>query len=156
MEKTINIPRFYDLIQPLINKPIQHVELGHGSFLLLSFGSVQTKKKGKRVVNFYEWLIWVYGSTWQIESNGMLVTSSEDEREVIQAHLSPMLGCRLIDLNVRSDNLNLTITIEGGILIRCFTSSVEEMEHWLLYMSDNMVIVAGPMDQFVYERSDQA
>jgi len=151
----ISVDTFYDLIQPLIKQPIQQAKLGYGSFLQLGFGALKLRKTKKRTFENYEWLIWVYGSSWCIEVNEIFIVGSEDSSEKIQFYLNSLSHRELLEIYVSPTTLNLTIKIETGIVINCFSDHKEDMEHWFLYMPDSKVIVAGPKDQFVYERSDQ-
>ncbi|MCL2091346.1 MAG: hypothetical protein FWH11_09035 [Micrococcales bacterium] len=116
------------------------VELGYGSFLLLSFGEHDQAAPWRG-----EWHLWVYCTFWRIETDEMVYAACEQERERLVDLVRVLEGRTLVGTDVEVPSLSLTLYFSEGLRLHTFSFKADDgADHWMLFLPDGNVRVAGP------------
>jgi hypothetical protein len=125
--------------------------LGHGSFLTLELGAVRAAGepgRGPRGV-FH---LWIYCAAWRIETAAEMIACSEDPRERLQSVVTVLDGHTLRAAQVQWPSLSASFHFDGGLVLRTFTLTTAEYEHWFFYQPDETVLTAGPGSAVSFSR----
>lgn len=135
--------------QQVVHQPAWGVKLGVGSFLTIEFG------KKPAPSSHGVWHFWVYGCAWRLEIDQNLRCGSQDSREWMAQEISKLEGEILQTVLIDPLSLDLKLQFTNQKTLTLFSVSAEDMEHWLLYMPDNIVLVAGPKYQAYFDKNDR-
>jgi hypothetical protein len=150
-----NVIKYFNSI---INMRVSKIQLGHGSFITIDFGELlkeNLRVRGNIEEKFYgEYHLWIYQCVWRIVQKNVCLAASEDKRKIIQDSLNPINGLKLISYDIDSVSTDLILKFENDILIKTFSIFTTEMEHWLLYIKNEKVLIAGPGNSFTYKNAN--
>ena len=140
----------------LIGQQVQHIKLGHGSFLTIGFGPdihIEIVKRGKKEIKIRPaWYFWTYMCSWDLEISEMSVATSEDDRGEIEEALISLENKKLLKVEVLNDLYDMKLEFEEGVVLLLFSDNSEEDNvQWRLFTPDQHVLVAGPGNQLTYE-----
>jgi len=139
----------------ILGKAAWGVKIGYGSFLTMEFGITNNSQADLSLRG--EWHLWFYLCNWRIEKDDYFIVGSEDTKEKLIEGVKKIEGRKLISFEICPQTLDLLLTFESNLLLRSFSviSDVEgeDKPHWMLYMPDNRVLVAGPGNRWVIEES---
>ncbi|MDG4555804.1 MAG: hypothetical protein P9F19_00185 [Candidatus Contendobacter sp.] len=139
-----------------LGKTAWGVKIGYGSFLTIEFGVPNNYQTNMSVHG--EWHLWFYLCCWRIEKDGYFIVGSEDTKEKLIEGVKKIEGRKLNSFEICPQTLDLLLTFESNLLLRSFSvigdvEGDEDKPHWMLYMPDNRVLVAGPGNRWVIEES---
>ncbi len=150
MSKTLTVEDAHHLVSALLHQSVQQARIGHGSFVTLEFGSVQSYYRNSGNPK-YEWLIWLYQCNWRFVHRGTFVTGCADSSKDM-ATIQLLKGKQLLSLCI-SALLDLQIEFDEGYMLQVLRHAGEDTDHWLIYTPDNFVLTARG-DTLILERSD--
>ena len=138
----------------ILGKTAWGVKIGHGSFLTIEFGIPNNSQANLALHG--EWHLWVYLCCWRIQKGDYFMVGSEDIKEKLIEEVKKIEGCQLNAFEICPQTLELLLIFENNFLLKSFSviSEVkgnEDQNHWMLYMPDNRVLVAGPGNRWVIE-----
>ena len=141
----------HKLLNELIGLNAWGAKIGHGSFLTIDFGMPVKKELIENEIG--EWHLWVYLCSWRIEKNDLFVAGCEDSREKMTYAVKQINGSKLLSFTVSSTSLDAVLAFDNGLFLKLFSIYSEEKDsnHWLLYMPNNKVLVAGPGSKWEIE-----
>ena len=142
-------------IAAIVGNKAWNAKIGHGSFITIEFGRPLVSRNCE---SHGEWNLWVYMCSWRIEKDGNFLAGSGDSEENMTEAVKQIDGCRLTSFSVSSPFLDSILSFEQGIVLRLFSvysdhDDNESVQHWILYMPDNKVIVAGPGSRWIIEET---
>jgi hypothetical protein len=142
------------ILSRIIGQCLFDISLGIGSFLFLEFGekifySIKTNK-GIHRRERGQWHFWLYQCSWTIKHNENIMVTSNDERELIAEYINSLKFSRLESITF-NDLGELDITLSKGYRIFTYISNLDDVEEWMLFMSDLRVISSGPNHKFMCE-----
>ncbi|HEX8243085.1 MAG TPA: hypothetical protein VF541_06310, partial [Longimicrobium sp.] len=113
------------------------------SFVTLEFGP-REEPAGGRGRPHGAWHLWIYCAAWRLDRQGDVLAASEDPRELLAEAVRVLEGLALVAVDVRAPALETTFAFENGVALHVFPIFSRDYEHWLLYLPDGQVLVAGP------------
>lgn len=140
-----------DEVRKLVGLPIWSPRLGVGSFVTIEFGGTRHSSVGLLVG---EYSLWVYGAAWSLGRGEADVATSDDAAPRMSAAVSALAGGLVTGACCDPASLGLRIEIDHASVLTTVAADDDDMEHWLLYLPDETVIVAGPGRSLVRERAD--
>ena len=143
-----------DVFNPILGMKAWGVKIGQGSFLTIEFGNSVINKIDS--INHGEWHLWVYMSCWRIEKNGIFFIGSEDSKDKIKKYVQKIEGCHLQSIEVCTQSLDLKLIFNNELVFKSFSvisadGNNEDSLHWMFYMPNNEVFVAGPGNKWIIE-----
>ena len=140
-------------IKPMLGLPAWDVSLGIGSFLTLEFGEPRILDGG-----FIggEWRLWVYCCSWRLETDDEVLVACEDDRADIARIIPVLEDQKLTAVQITRPALETTFTFGNNHFLRIFPIySMDDHEHWMLFMPGGNILVIGPGTTWSWERSDE-
>jgi len=133
-------------LKEMVGQYVWRSELGHGSFVTIDAGDRRINSAG---VEQGEFSLWVYGAPWTVET-AVRTVSSEDLRADMAKAVVALQDKRVEFCAVDFRTQALTLTVVGGVTLATTPSPDVEMDDWMLFLRNGMVIsaVAGNL---IYE-----
>lgn len=118
-------------------------EIGHGSFLTMDLGGRAISSTGVVRGEFH---LWVYGGAWMIRSGDVVLGTSDDAREVMEAAADRLRGLPITGIGLSVDGRALRVELDGAttLVVVPWPELELRMERWQLFLPDGHVLVAGP------------
>lgn len=113
----------------LVGQQASNATLGRGTFFTLELGA---------------WHLWIYNTAWRLEHGTKVVAASQDGRDHIEQALRLLDGRTVNASSASGITHDLTLELDGELVLRTFAIHATEHEHWMLYRPDDLVLVAGP------------
>lgn len=139
-------------VHSLVGLPARNAAIGVGSFITVDFGGTRQTSVGDLLGEFH---LWVYGSAWSLSQDSVVRATCDDERSVMQSAVLVLEGSRVTSVTFRADAVQLCLEFDGSVLLTVAPSDDPDMEHWMLFLPDGFVIVAGPGDKVRLARADE-
>lgn len=141
-------------IANLVGKKAWGVKIGHGSFLTIEFGLPVNGESDQMLHG--EWHLWVYLCSWRIERDGYFLVGSEDSKNKMIESVKQIDGCQLESFQIHPETLDAVLSFDNKLILRLFSVISDDVEnedsqHWMLYMPNNKILVAGPGNRWVVE-----
>lgn len=153
----LNIQNFLNnLTKNLLGKKAWGVKRGIGSFITLEFGNALTIDESAQYMHG-EWHLWLYLCSWRMDTETTTLAACEDKLEKIDAALKELEGKAIKSITICNFALDTIFEFEGNIYLKTFSiysEEPEENEHWMLFIPDNKVFVAGPGKHWTCEASN--
>ncbi len=147
----------YDLFAQVISKKVKNSCSGVGSFIFINFGMDLVAKSPiwKEVFDVRsEWYFWVDMSFWELEIDGKIMAYDEDYKDKIDDVIKKLIGKKLLNVEILSDEYDMVLTFESGIVLHLIADNTEEdNEQWSLFTPDRMVLTAGPFKKLTYKHT---
>lgn len=125
-------------------------ELGVGSFITLDVGGRRFNSVGKEQGKFH---LWVYGAPWSLLRRDGIEMASDDLTTQIRIAISELTGHAIQKISMNPIDLGLEIETDGDIRISTRSLNDPEIEDWMLFMPDGMVLTAQ-QGALTHERAD--
>lgn len=136
------------LVTGIIGQRTWEPAIGVGSFITMNFGEPQKSPSGGV---FGEFHLWVYGAHWVVRHDGTVAATSDDTHAVMAEAVARFEGRVVTDAHVSIDNLALRVAFGGDLTLEAAPASDPEMEHWMTFLPDGSVVVAGPGRELTLE-----
>jgi hypothetical protein len=143
-----------DVVSGVVGEICWRAERGHGSFLTFDFGGRLPGPRRDRG----EWHLWVYFGDWKLRDEAVVLATHDDDYALIDRAVARFAGKRLQDVAVSSDLLASTFSFETGLQLVVGANSDEvspDADWWLLFTSDEHVLVVGPGPSWRYQSSNE-
>lgn len=115
--------------------------VGVGSFLTIEFGNPRVTSVGIRQGEFH---LWVFGASWEIRERARIIASSSDDHDAMVDGARALDGALLRSFRFDREQMTLDLRFDSNVELAVTPLRDPEMEEWLLYLDDGMVITAGP------------
>ena len=150
----IKIGIIEEIIKGLLGKKAWNARIGYGSFVTIEFGNPIVQENDQS--SHGEWHLWVYICSWRIEKDNHIIVGDQDSKERMNETIKLIDGTTLESFEVLSTVLDAILRFSDGLTLRLFSilSNDEENDdspHWMLYMPNNRILIAGPDDKLVIE-----
>lgn len=139
-----------DELQRIKGLRVWDVQVGIGSFVTMQFGNVQ--RTGLTGRKYGEFLLWIYGCAWRIENQDSFIIGSADDKEIMTQISDYLNNTSVQEVVFDQSNFDTILKFTNNIQLSMFGMS-SDMEHWLLYTPERMVISVGPKFDSIIESS---
>jgi hypothetical protein len=147
---------------PLIGQKPWDVSIGHSHFVTMEFGNKVPQKtdffsklsrKPKIFKEHGEWHLWIYMCAWRLEQNDFVLAASEDNTDRIEKAIKVLEGLILENIEIKRPLLDISFYFENNLILKTFSvysDESDECKHWMLFVPDGNVLVAGPADKLFF------
>lgn len=137
MVNVISVDEAHSYLSGALHRRVCDVQLGHGSFITMSFHSLVDSRD-------VDYFLWVYCTGWNLTSASKLLSASEDERTEIATSISALESSYLELITIDWPSMSMALAFSGGLTLT--TASVFSMgyEHWMWKLPSSDWLVAGP------------
>jgi hypothetical protein len=133
-----------ELVLGLVGKKAWGVVNGYGSMLALDFGQPGTPNPQTKVVHG-EYHLWLKDCAWRAEHMAGIDVGSGDDLPSTRHKLSALEDRTVVGAVVARPGLELTLAFDGGYALRVFPYlSEDDVDHWVLFVPGDRVLVVGP------------
>lgn len=143
------------ILNKLIGQKVSAIDLGHGSFLTIDFGTLIEKQGPRHKYLVGQCHLWVYMCGWRIDKDNQPLIASSDSRDKISDAIRTIAGTTLTNY-VLNSALDAQFSFDNNISLTLFNTSTEDEEQWMLYLWEQdvrYVLVIGPGNSWYYEPS---
>jgi hypothetical protein len=124
-----------------------------GSLVSVEFGEPRTDDPARGRYGLF-----LYQTAWRWETDQEILMSSEDPPATLRETV-PRLNSRTVTaVRVESPSLSARFDFDDGSRLRTFTIRTlaeDATEHWMMFLPDNRVFVAGPGGHWSIEAANQ-
>jgi hypothetical protein len=140
---TIDLAGARRRIGPLLGQRAWNVRRGIGSFVTIEFG--RPLPPDARGTVHGEYHLWIMMAAWRLETTDQVIVGSEDQG--LDQALARLEGRPLTDVLIRPPALETRFDF-AGLRLETFPiyrrdPGEGEYEHWMLWLGDGDVLVAG-------------
>jgi len=147
-----DITSIQGIVAPIFGKVAWNVKLGHGKFITLNFGQTLPADEEGRV--FGEWYLWVRYCEWRIESETEVIVASHDK--ILDSELKILEALSVERVHIQKPSLETIIVFSGSIRLILFpeySSTENELDHWMLFAPGQKVLIIGPESTWLYDNT---
>lgn len=129
----------FEAFESMRGQRIWRSELGVGSFITLDIGGRRMNSVGNEQGEFH---LWVYGAPWALLRSDNIERSSDDLATQMRIAISELTGNAIRKISMSPIDLALDIEADGDIKISTRSLNDPEIEDWVLFTPDGMVLTA--------------
>lgn len=141
-------------LDSLCGQAVWGTALGWGSFLSLNFGPPLDDDPDFGVSR-----LWIEQAAWRWETADRILAASEDPRDVLARSVTGMNSLVLTAVRVEFPSMSARFDFDNGSRLRTFTIHTrpgQDMEHWMMFLPDSRVFVAGPGGEWSLDPANAA
>lgn len=154
----------------LTNQLVWNVRRGHGSFIIMGFGSphlhvrepmltsaatssnVHDLLKYRRVSVISDWHFWITHSRWTLETHGSMINSDDQDVAKVVSALAYLDGQRLTSMSYKEDAHHLVFDLVGSLQIERLKNAEVDEDRWQIFEVGGNVLTCEYDGKLSYER----
>jgi hypothetical protein len=141
MDRLISVSEVRRIFRHIIGLKVSDVDLGHGSFLTMSFNAVDSLQNDG-------YFLWIYCTGWTLCDQTSILLANEDPRDYIASNIKIIENSIVSQLNVDFPEMSMRLFLSNKFQLATFPAFSKNYEHWMWRLPSGEWLKAGPGSAF--------